>query len=43
MVDSFTTRAPGWLNRGLDALWALVYAAVEKLDLMLGNVELQRT
>ncbi len=26
LVDSFTTRAPAWFNRGLDALWALVYA-----------------
>ncbi len=26
LVDSFTTHAPGWLNRGLDALWSLVYA-----------------
>ena len=26
LVDSFTTRAPAWLNRALDGLWALVYA-----------------
>lgn len=28
LVDSFTTRAPGWLNRGLDALWSLLYAGI---------------
>ena len=26
MVDSFTTKAPDWFNRGLDGLWNLVYA-----------------
>lgn len=25
-VDTFTLRAPAWLNRGLDRLWDLVYA-----------------
>jgi TRAP-type C4-dicarboxylate transport system permease small subunit len=28
LVDSFTTRAPAWFNRGLDALWSLVYAGL---------------
>ncbi len=26
LVDSFTTKAPAWFNRGLDGLWSLVYA-----------------
>ena len=26
LVDSFTSRAAPWLNRGLDGLWSLVYA-----------------
>ena len=25
-VDTFTLKAPAWFNRGLDALWDLVYA-----------------
>lgn len=25
-VDTFTLRTPGWLNRGLDRLWDIVYA-----------------
>jgi TRAP-type C4-dicarboxylate transport system permease small subunit len=28
MVDSLTSWAPAWVNRGLDALWALVYAGI---------------
>ena len=28
LVDSFTARAPAWLNRGLDALWTLLYAGI---------------
>jgi hypothetical protein len=31
VVDSFTTRAPAWLQAGLDGLWALVYALVAGL------------
>lgn len=26
-VDTFTLRTPAWLNRGLDRLWDVVYAA----------------
>jgi TRAP-type C4-dicarboxylate transport system permease small subunit len=28
MVDSFTTKAPGWFNRALDGLWSLVFGGV---------------
>jgi TRAP-type C4-dicarboxylate transport system permease small subunit len=31
VVDSFTTRSPEWLRRGLDAFWCFVYAMVAAL------------
>jgi TRAP-type C4-dicarboxylate transport system permease small subunit len=45
-VDTFTLRAPAWLNRGLDTLWDIVYAVFAGLiawRLALGGIEAIQT